>query len=174
MYTFATRKENQYMTTRLKSYLMGAAVFAAVIFTGSIDGRRVPAPMALAAAPYQGNGPGSQTCSTHTLNGSYGIRFEGSKLGLGLYVSVSRVTFDGQGQFTVSEIGRSNGSLVERTFTGPYVVNSDCTGYLDYSSNLTNPPHQAHGNFVIVNQGQEFYIIDNEDGWEASGVGKRI
>ena len=97
-----------------------------------------------------------------------------AKLGAGLYVSVSRITFDGLGQFTVSEIGRSNGSLVQRTFTGPYVVNNDCTGYLDYSSNLTNPPHEAHGNFVIVDQGQEFYIIDNEDGWEASGVGKRI
>jgi hypothetical protein len=168
-------KENQ-MTIRFKSYLMGGAVFV-VIAIASIAGPHVLVPAVVAAAPdslNQGNGPGSQTCSAQTLHGSYGIRFEGSKLGAGLYVSVSRVTFDGQGQFTVNEIGRSNGSLVERTFTGPYIVNSDCTGYLDYSSTLTNPPHQAHGNFVIVNQGQEFYVIDNEDGWEASGVGKRI
>ncbi len=164
------------MITRLKTFLMGAAAFA-VIAIASIAGRRLLTPMVVAAAPdspIQGNGPGSQTCSAQTLHGSYGIRFEGSKLGAGLYVSVSRVTFDGGGQFTVNEIGRSNGSLVERTFTGPYVVNSDCTGYLDYSSTLTNPPHEAHGNFVIVDQGKEFYVIDNEDGWEASGVGKRI
>ena len=164
------------MITRLKTYLMGAAVLA-VIAVATVAGWRALSPRIVAAAPDspdQGNGPGSQTCSTKTLKGSYGIRFEGSKLGAGLYVSVSRVTFDGQGQFTVSEIGRSNGSLVERTFTGPYVVNGDCTGYLDYSSTLTNPPHQAHGNFVIVDQGQEFFVIDNEDGWEASGVGKRI
>ena len=164
------------MIVRVKTYLMGAAVFVSIMIA-STAGWRVLAPTIVAAAPdspNQGNGPGSQTCSAQTLHGSYGIRFEGSKLGSGLYVSVSRVTFDGQGQFTVNEIGRSNGSLVERTFTGPYVVNSDCTGYLDYSSTLTNPPHQAHGNFVIVGQGQEFYVIDNEDGWEASGVGKRI
>jgi len=164
------------MITRLKIYLMGAAVFAAIAAT-TVAGRRVLSPIKVAAAPDSQNhssGPGSQTCLAQTLYGSYGIRFEGSKLGAGLYVSVSRITFDGRGQFTVSEIGRSNGSLVERTFTGPYVVNSDCTGYLDYSSTLTNPPHEAHGNFVIVDQGQEFYVIDNEDGWEASGVGKRI
>jgi hypothetical protein len=157
------------MITRLKIYLMGAAVFAAISAT-MVVGRRVLSPMIVAAAPdsqNHSNGPGSQMCSAQTLYGSYGIRFEGSKLGAGLYVSVSRVTFDGRGQFTVSEIGRSNGSLVARTFTGPY-------GYLDYSSTLTNPPHEAHGNFVIVDQGQEFYVIDNEDGWEASGVGKRI
>jgi hypothetical protein len=165
------------MATRLKRFLTGAAVFALIVIGGTVAGMRVFTPGIIAAAadsPNQGNGPGSQTCSAQTLHGSYGIRFEGSKLGAGLYVSVSRITFDGQGQFTVSEIGRSNGSLVQRTFTGPYVVNNDCTGYLDYSSNLTNPPHEAHGNFVIVDQGQEFYVIDNEDGWEASGVGKRI
>lgn len=149
-----------------------------IVIGGTVAAYKVLKPRIVAAAPDspkdQGNGPGSQTCSAETLHGSYGIRFEGSKLGAGLYVSVSRITFDGHGQFTVSEIGRSNGSLVQRIFTGPYVVNSDCTGFLDYSSNLTDPPHEAHGNFVIVNQGQEFYIIDNEDGWEASGVGKRI
>ncbi len=164
------------MTSRLKIYLRAAAVFVAIAVT-IVEGRKVLSPISVAAAPDSENhssGPGSQTCSAHTVYGSYGIRFEGSKLGAGLYVSVSRVTFDGRGQFTIHEIGRSNGSLVERTFTGPYVVNSDCTGYLDYSSTLTNPPHEAHGNFVIVDQGQEFYVIDNEDGWEASGVGKRI
>ena len=70
---------------------------------------------------------------------------EGSSVTKGQYASVSRVTFDGRGQFTINEIGRFNGDPVDRTFTGPYVVNSDCTGYLDYSSTLSNPPHQAHG-----------------------------
>ena len=91
-----------------------------------------------------------------------------------LFASVSRIVFDGQGQFTTSEVGRFNGGLVQRTFTGPYTVNADCTGFLDFSSNLTNPPHEAHGNFVIVDEGREFFVVDNEDGWAAGGVGKRI
>ena len=164
------------MTTRVKDCLAAAAVLALVVIATN-SARRIAAPGIAAAAPDspdQGNGPGSQRCSLRTLQGAYGIRFEGTKLGTGLFVSVSRITFDGQGQFTTNEIGRFNGTLVQRSFTGPYTVNEDCTGYLDFSSNLTNPPHQAHGDFVIVDQGQEFFVLDNEDGWAASGVGKRM
>lgn len=113
-------------------------------------------------------------CSLKTLKGAYGIKFEGEKIGFGPFVSVSRIVFDGNGTFTTSEIGRFNGELVQRTFTGPYVVNDDCTGFLDFSSNLSNPPHDAHGDFVIVSNGQEFFVVDNEGEWAANGVGKRI
>lgn len=116
----------------------------------------------------------ARRCSLKTLKGAYGIKFEGEKIGTGKFVSVSRVTFDGNGSFTTNETGRFNGELVQRVFTGPYVVNDDCTGFLDFSSSLSVPPHEAHGNFVIVNNGQEFFVVDNEEGWAASGVGKRI
>ena len=53
-------------------------------------------------------------------------------------------------------------------------VNDDCTGFLDFTSNISVPPHEAHGDFVIVNNGQEFFLLDNEEGWAASGVAKRI
>lgn len=113
-------------------------------------------------------------CSLKTLKGAYGIKFEGEKIGTGKFVSVSRITFDGNGSFTTSETGRFNGNLVQRTFTGPYVVNDDCTGFLDFTSHISTPPHAAHGDFVIVNNGQEFFVVDNEEGWAANGVGKRI
>ena len=90
------------------------------------------------------------------------------------FIDVSRVTFDGRGQFTINEIGRFNGDPVNRTFTGPYVVNSDCTGYLDYSSTLSNPPHEAHGNFVIVDEAKGLFFTDNEAGWVANGQARRI
>lgn len=41
-------------------------------------------------------------------------------------------------------------------------------------STITNPPHEAHGDFIIVDGGQEFFVVDNEDGWAANGVGKRL
>jgi hypothetical protein len=113
-------------------------------------------------------------CSLRTLNGAYGIKFEGSSVTKGQYASVSRVTFDGRGQFTIAGIGRFNGDPVDRTFTGPYIVNSDCTGYLDYSSTLSNPPHQAHGNFVIVDEAKGLFFTDNEEGWVANGQARRI
>jgi hypothetical protein len=119
-------------------------------------------------------GPGARKCSSQTLKGAYGIKFEGEKVGTGPIVSISRVTFDGEGSFTTNEIGRFNGELVQRTFTGPYSVNEDCTGFLDFSSFLSNPPHEAHGDFIIVDGGKEFFIVDNEEGWAANGVGKRL
>jgi len=121
-------------------------------------------------------GPGARKCSNRTLKGAYGIKFEGQKLGTagGPFVSISRVSFDGEGTFTTNEIGRFNGAPVQRTFTGPYTVNEDCTGFLDFSSFLSNPPHDAHGDFIIVDGGKEFFVVDSEEGWAANGVGKRL
>lgn len=119
-------------------------------------------------------GPGSRKCSNHTLKGAYGIKFEGQKLETGPFVSISRITFDGDGTFTTNEVGRFNGEPVKRTFTGPYKVNDDCTGFLDFSSFLSNPPHEAHGDFIIVDGGKEFFVVDNEEGWAANGVGKKL
>lgn len=116
----------------------------------------------------------ARRCSARTLKGAYGIKFEGQKLNGGPLASVSRITFDGEGHFTTNEIGRFNGNLIQRTFTGPYMVNEDCTGFLDFSSTITDPPHEAHGDFIIVDGGQEFFVVDNEDGWAANGVGKRL
>ena len=118
------------------------------------------------------SGPGKK-CSEKTLNGAYGIKFEGQKIDAGPFVSISRIVFDGNGTFTTREQGTFKGVPLERTFTGPYTVNDDCTGKLDFSSNLTNPPHEAHGDFVIVDEGKEFYVVDIEDGWAANGVGKK-
>jgi len=119
-------------------------------------------------------GPGSRKCSTRTLIGAYGIKFEGRSLLGGPFVSISRITFDAAGQFTTNEIGRFNGEPIDRTFTGPYTVNDDCTGFLDFSSDLSDPPHEAHGDFVIVDGGKEFFVVDNEEGWAANGVGKKL
>jgi hypothetical protein len=122
----------------------------------------------------QAHADAGTNCSLRTLNSAYGIKFEGSAGTKGQYASVSRVTFDGRGQFTINEIGRFNGDPVNRTFTGPYVVNSDCTGYLDYSSTLSNPPHVAHGNFVIVDEAKGLFFTDNEEGWVANGQARKI
>ena len=121
----------------------------------------------------QNGGSDSRRCSSQTLRGTYGIKFDGLSLERGQIASVSRVTFDGNGQFTTSEIARLNGNLINRTFTGPYTVNADCTGFLDFSSTISNPPHAAHGEIVIVDNGKEFFVLDNEDGWVASGIGKK-
>jgi hypothetical protein len=122
----------------------------------------------------QAQSSSARKCSARTLNGAYGIKFEGQKLGKGPFVSIARIEFDGIGQFSTAEIGRFNGKPIKRTFAGPYKVNEDCTGYLDFDSTITDPSHEAHGDFVIVNGGQEFFVVDNEDDWATNGWGKKI
>ena len=119
-------------------------------------------------------GPGSRRCSSRTLKGAYGVKFEGVRVGVGPIASVSRFTFDGEGNFTTSEIGRFNGNPVQRAFSGPYTVYEDCTGFLSFPYTVTGQPHDVHGDFVIVDEGQEFYLLDNSDNWVANGVGKRM
>jgi hypothetical protein len=119
-------------------------------------------------------GPGSRRCSSRTLKGAYGVKFEGLRVGIGPIASVSRFTFDGEGIFTASEIGRFNGSPVQRSITGQYSVNEDCTGILSFTSNVSGQPQNVRGDFVIVDGGQEFFLLDNSDNWVANGVGKRL
>jgi hypothetical protein len=159
-----------------KKSTAGALCLIAMFVAGVlVRGFVVPAAVRLvpSAQAQENNGAAQRRCSTRTLKGAYGIKFEGQKIGAGPFVSISRITFDGEGRFTTNETGRFNGNPIQRTFTGPYIVNEDCTGYLDFPSNITNPSHAAHGDFIIVNGGQEFFIVDNEEGWAASGVGKK-
>jgi hypothetical protein len=127
-----------------------------------------------AAQAQADRGPGSHRCSSRTLKGAYGVKFEGVRVGIGPVASVSRLTFDGEGNFTTNEVGRFNGNLVQRTFSGQYTVNEDCTGFLSFPSTLTGPPRDVRGDFVIVDGGQEFFLLDNSDNWVANGVGKRL
>jgi hypothetical protein len=160
---------------RMKTKLALGALCLLSTFAAGLLVRGLIAPNSLdPVSSAQAQEPGSRRCSTRTLKGAYGIKFEGQKINFGLFVSVSRITFDGEGHFTTNEIGRFNGELVQRSFTGPYIVNDDCTGFLDFSSSLSDPPHAAHGDFVIVNNGQEFFVVDNEEGWAANGVGKKF
>ena len=162
--------------TTSKSIVAACCLLVMFVSGFLIRGYITPSPVSLVptAEAQTDKGPGTRKCSSQTLKGSYGIKFEGQKLGTGPFVSISRITFDGQGTFTTNEIGRFNGQPVQRTFTGPYTVNEDCTGFLDFSSFLSTPPHQAHGDFIIVDGGKEFFVVDNEEGWAANGVGKRL
>lgn len=154
--------------------LFGLALLCLVLFAGGYVFRGWKSSDLNLIPDAQAQEQDSRRCSAKTLKGAYGVRFEGQRIGVGPIVSVARFTFDGNGTFTTSETGRFNGELLQRTFTGPYVVREDCTGFLDFTSNITVPSHEAHGDFVIVNHGQELFFVDNEEFWAASGVGKRI
>ena len=142
-------------------------LFRGVVTPGMLD----PVPTAQAQAD---RGPGSRRCSNRTLYGAYGVKFEGQRVGIGSLAAIARMTFDGEGNFAANEIGRFNGDPVQRTITGLYTVNEDCTGFITYTSILTGPPREVRGDFVIVDGGQEIFFLDNSDNWVAGGVGKKL
>lgn len=145
----------------LAAAAIGAVAFGLATRAGSADSRP--------------DGVGrDQTCSVRSLNGTFGVKFEGVRLPDKRFNSVALIRFNGRGTFSSSEIGRFGGEQIKRTFSGPYKVNPDCSGFLDFSSNITTPPHEAHGAFVIVDQGQGLFFLDDEDEWAAGGVGRKL
>jgi len=149
------------------------SVFAVGFFLGKVVAPHA-ASLVPAAQAQVDKVPGARRCSSHTLKGAYGVKFEGVRVGIGPIASVSRFNFDGEGIFTASEIGRFNGLAVQRTISGQYTVNDDCTGFLRFISNVSGQPQEVRGDFVVVDEGKEFFLLDNSDNWVANGVGKRL
>lgn len=147
--------------------LMGATVLAAVLGVGIAFGieRGASGPSAVASAQ-----PAS--CSVATLNGGYGVRFEGTSRALGRFASVSVFRFDGAGGFSATETFSSDMQKGARTIAGSYRVEGDCTATLLYASELGRG-HEVQGVCVVVDGGQSFSCVDTANGWVALGSGER-
>lgn len=146
--------------------LMLALMAACAIGVGIGAGlfARGPSRDALAAPP---------KCSTASLNGAYGIKFDGHSP-LGRFVSVSRWSFDGKGKLRASEsfVSEKNGPET-RKIDGSYAVKRDCTFQVSFGSEIVRP-HEAHGDCVLMAAGKQFFCLDVEKRWEITGVGVKI
>ena len=113
-------------------------------------------------------------CGLESLNGSYGMKFDGVSQNLGRFGSISLWTFDGKGGLNAAESFNSEATgPATRTITGSYEIDSSCVFRLLFASVLGHP-HDVVGDCVLVDNGREFYCIDVEEGWVATGVGKQI
>ena len=112
---------------------------------------------------------GRESCSLETLKGGYGLTFHGLGTSgpvpapIGAFIPVAgvgTVTFDGNGNLSLSETVSFGGQVVPLMTTGTYTVNPDCTGSLQTSA--------AHVNFVIVHHGKEIRAISTDQGHVAT------
>ena len=112
-------------------------------------------------------------CSVTTLKGSYGF-FRTGATPLGPLAALGIATFDGTGAVsTARQTIRKGGVTTSDLFTspagqGPYEVDPDCTG------RLLNPDGSVIGHLVIVDGGNEFFIISLSNGNSVYGVMKKI
>jgi len=145
--------------------LLGVAALAAVFIAGVAYGLdRGQGGPAVAATTQPA------ACSVATLNGGYGVQFEGTSRALGRYASVSVFRFDGTGGFSAEETFSSEMQKGARSIAGSYRVEDDCTATLLYGSQLGRP-HEVQGACVVADGGRSFSCVDTAEGWVALGTG---
>jgi hypothetical protein len=105
-------------------------------------------------------------CKAETLHGSYIYSADGFVAqNTGLFKPIAEAgvyTFDGAGELTTTNTISSGGTIVPRTDTGTYSVNSDCTG----SVSLT---HGVTFNFAVSRSGSEMRFVVSTPSVSAMG-----
>ncbi len=114
-------------------------------------------------------------CSLHSLKGCFGSTITGNLVGGPLAGPVAGIVlqkFDGEGGLTQVDTVSINGTLIanERSATGTYTVNPDCTGSatIDFPE---QPPLQL--NFVLVDHGRELRAVTTNPGLTTTSVGRK-
>jgi hypothetical protein len=101
-----------------------------------------------------------------TLSGTYMLRGEGTIVGGGPVTVVGWLTYDGKGNVVAASMTASvNGTIFTGPISGPYTVNSDCSGSLQAG---------GHYNFVVTPDGKEVYWIQTDPGTVTSGTILRL
>jgi hypothetical protein len=114
----------------------------------------------------------SEACSVATLNGAYGF-FRTGITSAGPLAAVGIATFDGKGGSTARQTIRKNGITVADLFTdpalsGPYQVDPDC------AARFLNPDGSVFAHAVVVDGGNELFILSLSDANDVYGVMKKI
>ena len=114
-------------------------------------------------------------CSNRTLKGSYGLYADGAVIGVGPTAVIAIFTYDGHGNLTGTGTSKTNGNVAHFTLTGTYTVDADCNA----SDTVLFPSGAtALHEYVIVDNGKEFYFLNTTPGTSTSGnvsvgVGKK-
>jgi hypothetical protein len=112
-------------------------------------------------------------CSASTIAGTYGFALDGLVSGsfngnpqfVGRFYPLAAVgtfSFDGGGTSSRSYTVSFGGQISQNSDSGPYSVNSDCTGSATYSDGTWN--------FVIVRKGREIKAMNASGGGVVQGV----
>ena len=100
------------------------------------------------------------SCTTASFQGPFGYTFTGLTGFKALpFAAVGRLVADGQGSLAGAETDSSNGEIFQRTYTGTYTVNPDCTGS---EVSYDNFGKTVKCDFVIVAGGTEIQVIETD------------
>jgi hypothetical protein len=101
------------------------------------------------------------SCTIASFQGAFGYTFTGLTGFNALpFAAVGRLVADGQGNLAGAETDSSNGDIFQRSYTGTYKVNADCTGS---EIAIDNFGKTVRCNFVIVAGGREVQAIETDN-----------
>jgi hypothetical protein len=99
-------------------------------------------------------------CTSASFRGAFGYTFTGvTGVDALAFAAVGKWIADGQGNFSGVETASSGGEILQRTYTGTYRVNSDCTGSAISNDNFGKT---VKCDFVIVSGGTEIQVIETD------------
>ena len=131
-------------------------VVTLTIFTGILVGGLILS-MGLVRMPKV---QAQDSCTNANFQGAFGYTFTGLTGITGLpFAAVGRLVADGQGNVSGAETDSSNGNIFQRTYTGTYKVNPDCTGSEVSKDNFGKT---VKCDFVIVAGGKEIQVIETD------------
>ncbi|MDQ6884310.1 MAG: hypothetical protein M3077_08775 [Candidatus Dormibacteraeota bacterium] len=143
---------------------LATVTVALVVFAATSSGQRASA---------------DQRCSNQTIKGDYGALVygsvhqpPGSPNEAGDIAGVGRSHQDGRGHLTVADVASFNGFVQDRTGTGTYTVNPDCTG--EATITITGEPNPLHIHLVIVSSGEHVYFVARDPGSVIHGTLTRM
>ena len=111
-------------------------------------------------------------CTARDLSGAYGFTLQGQNVGLKVsYLLTGLFQADGASAFVGSGQQSVGGQPSAAKFLGTYEVKPDCTGVakLSFPNGV-----QALLYFVLVEGGEELYLLDSGTGVLENGSAKRI
>jgi hypothetical protein len=119
----------------------------------------------LAALPMHAEA--ERSCNLLTIKGTYTFTVHGQILSgpaAGIVDGIALTTFDGMGNMTQIDVVSHNGSVAEtwRPGSGPYTVNSNCTGTMQINA-AGSPPLSLE--IVIGQQGKQIHTVVTNDGF---------
>ena len=154
----------QFVTFLLLAGVIASLLLVMPIFRGT--------PSGIIASAHAQVPKDTEGCSVATINGAYGF-FRTGITSAGPLAAVGIATFDGKGGSTARQTIRKNGVTVNDLFTdpaltGPYEVDPDC------AARFLNPDGSVFAHAVVVDGGNELFILSLSDANDVYGVMKKI
>jgi hypothetical protein len=116
-------------------------------------------------------------CDLTSFSGAYGYNQNGyvydSQGNLYFLASTGRIVSDGNGGVTGGDTYSFDGTIAKRTFTGTYSMNADCTGSATLQITVGNSSGSAHGDLVVVTNGNEINFVQTDPNYILSGIFKK-